>query len=88
MRVILTIGTARWLCKTASTAGKISDLIGECSPLQQVYEAGSDPDVFMGKPSYEHDVRIHEITRRHLITNSQAQVDELIKKNKAKTEAK
>jgi hypothetical protein len=78
MKVMLTIGSGQWVCESASKAAKIADLLGDCTPVKQIFDAGSDPHVYLEKRDYTHDVRIKEITPKVLLTASEAKVKQLI----------
>ena len=82
MKMILNIGGKTWLCESAALAAKISDLLGTCQPVEQFYDAGSDPSVYLEKAGYGHEVRIEQVTEKMLITKSKEKVAEMVKKNR------
>jgi len=82
MKVLLNIGGKNWLCDSAKIAAQISDLIGTCEPVEQHYDAGSDPAVYLQKAGYGHEIRIEQVTEKMLITKSKEKVAELVKKHR------
>jgi hypothetical protein len=82
MKVMLTIGSAQWICDSAIKAAKIGDLLGDCTPVKHIFDAGSEPMVFLEKCDYSHEVSIKEVTDKLLITSSQSKVSKLIRKHR------
>jgi hypothetical protein len=82
MKVILSIGSSEWCCSSALIAAKVAELLGDCVPVQHIFEAGSRPDVYHEKRSYQHDVKIAEATKETIFTSSPAKVAELIRARK------
>ncbi len=83
MKVILSIGGHDWISPTAAHAAKISDLLGECQPVQRVWDAGHEPVVFWQKRESRHEVAIKELTGEEIVTPSLDRVNELVKQHKA-----
>lgn len=79
MKVILTIGSSQWLCKSSTAAAKIADLLGAQTPIKQIYDAGRDPQLFLAKPDYSHETKIEQLVeRKMLVTGSDAKVKEMV----------